>query len=294
MRKKVLITGSSGFVGTNFIKMSQDFDIIEIDLLNQKVNDIEFEGIDSVLHLAALVHQMKGASEENYFKVNCDLAFEMAKQAKSKGVKHFLLMSTVKVYGESSPEKGYWDEQSVCDPTDAYGKSKLAAEKLIQSIEDESFAVAIVRSPLVYGPGVKANMYNLIKLADKFPLLPFGGIKNKRSMVYIGNLVALLSKIIQKNASGVFIAGNASPVSTTELVQQICRSLAKRRIIFTVPGILIKTARYFKPEFVKRLTESFLLDNSVTNKSLDFIPPYSFEYGIIEMVEWYKISKTEH
>jgi nucleoside-diphosphate-sugar epimerase len=293
MKKKILITGSTGFVGTNFIKMSYDYDIVEIDLLLQKVDEVDFSGVDSVLHLAALVHQMGGAPEEQYFKINCDLAFETAKHAKSSGVKQFVLMSTAKVFGESTSDDNSWNENSDCNPKDAYGRSKLAAEKLIRNLQDEKFKVAIVRSPLVYGPGVKANMFNLIKLADKLPILPFGGIKNKRSMVYVGNLVALLQRVILTDASGIFIAGNNSDVSTTELVQQICRSLSKKRLLFTVPGFFMKAAGLIKPESVNRLTGSLVLDNKLTNASLDFNPPYSFEHGINEMVSWYKLCKTK-
>jgi UDP-glucose 4-epimerase len=293
MKNKILITGSSGFVGTNFIKMSPGYEICEIDLLIQKVDEINFSGVDSVLHLAALVHKMKGASQEQYFKVNRDLAFEMAKRAKDRGVKHFILMSTAKVFGESTNHTEPWNENSKCNPIDAYGKSKFAAEKLIRGLEDDDFAVAIVRSPLIYGAGVRANMFNLIKLVDKFPLLPLGGLNNKRSMVYIGNLVALLNLIINKHASGVFIAGNSFPISTTELVQQISRSLAKRRILIRVPNFLLKIARIFKPAIVDRLIGSLVLDNIKTNKVLDFIPPYSIEQGINEMVDWYQKTKIK-
>lgn len=284
----IVITGSSGFIGTNFIKMSPNFIIKEVDLLTTQIEMIDFSGIDSILHLAALVHQMKGAPEDLYFKVNRDLAFNVAQRAKEYGVKHFVLMSTGKVYGESSKETYLFNEESPCNPLDPYGISKLEAEQLIKGLEDENFKVAIIRSPLVYGSGVKANMFNLIKLVDKIAILPFGGINNFRSVVYIGNLVALLQHIINNQVSGIFIAGDKSPISTTELVKLIGKGLGKKRRLIKVPKWILKIASYIKPAFVDRLFGSLVLDNSHTNDFLKYIPPYSSEEGLRDMVAWYK------
>lgn len=288
MKNRLLITGSSGFIGSNFIKNSNQFDITEIDLLTIKTDKISFINIDSVLHLAAMVHQMKGAPEEQYYKINRDLAYEVAKRAKWQGVKQFVLMSTAKVYGESSTNDGYWNEESDCNPTDPYGKSKLEAETLISSLADENFKVAIIRSPLVYGAGVKANMFNLVKLVDKLPVLPLGGISNQRSMVYIGNLVALINNIISQQASGIFIAGDRLPLSTTSLVEYIRMALNKKRLVFRMPNLFLSSARAIRPAFIERLYGSLVLDTSNTNRRLNFTPPFSSEEGISEMVEWYR------
>jgi len=288
---KVLITGSSGFIGTNFIKNSTDLSIIEVDLLTQRINDIDFSGTDSVLHLAALVHQMKGAPEEQYFKINRDLAFEVAQKAKFQGVKQFVFMSTAKVFGESTTEKPSWDENSECHPQDAYGRSKYEAEKLILGLHDDNFKVAIVRSPLVYGVGVKANMYNLVKLVNRFPLLPLGGINNRRSMTYVGNLVALLKHVIYKSASGIFIAGDREPLSTTKLTQLIAKASNRKVFLLKIPTFILRHTKKIKPSIVDRLFGSLELDNTNTNMRLNFVPPYSSEDGILEMVEWYKKSK---
>ena len=277
---KIIITGSSGFVGTNFVKNSGDFTIVEIDLLSTSVTEIDFTGIDSVLHLAALAHQLSGAPEEDYFKINRDLALEVAKKAKASGVQHFILMSTAKVFGESTTNRPAWDENSDCNPLDPYGKSKYEAEKLILSLQDDHFKVAVVRSPLVYGVGVKANMYKLMTLVNNFPVLPFGGINNRRSLVYVGNLIALLKHIINVHASGIFIAGDQSSLSTTELIKLIAKSNNKKIYLITIPRILIHLAYKFKPGIVDRLYGSLELDIRTTNHKLAFEPPYSSEYGI--------------
>jgi nucleoside-diphosphate-sugar epimerase len=288
---RLIITGSSGFVGSNFIKYNQDLNITEIDLLVQKVQNIDFSGFDAVLHLAALVHQMKGAPEDKYYKVNRDLTFEVAMKAKQQGVKQFLLMSTAKVYGESTTGKPAWDENSDCNPQNAYGKSKFEAEKILLSLQDENFKIAIVRSPLVYGVGVKANMYNLVKLVDKFPILPLGETNNNRSLVYVGNLVALLRHIINKQVSGIFIAGDKSPLSTTHLATCIAKALQKKPVLLTIPDFMRNLIKKIIPSIFERLWGSLVLENANTNRVLAFEPPYSTEQGISEMVEWYKANK---
>jgi nucleoside-diphosphate-sugar epimerase len=139
----------------------------------------------------------------------------------------------------------------------------------------------------VYGPGVKANMYNMITLIRKFPVLPFGGIQNKRSMVFVGNLIALIKHIISCQAHGLFIAGDPEPISTTMLAKLIARSLKKKRLFVKIPSFSISLLKQIKPSIGHRLWSSLELDNGNTNQSLGFIPPYSTERGIVEMVGWY-------
>lgn len=287
----LLITGSSGFVGTNFINYSTDFKIYGVDLIKTSIDEIDFRNIDAVLHLAAVVHQMGGAPDELYFKINRDLAYEVARRAKNCGVKQFVFMSTAKVFGESTSSKGAWDENSVCTPMDAYGKSKYEAEKLIRGLDGENFKVAIVRSPLVYGVGVKANMYNLVKLVNNCPILPLAKIKNKRSFVFVKNLTSLLKHIIETQSSGIFIAGDTESLSTSKLVTLIAKALNKRVYLFCLPKFIVDFIKYFKPSIIDRLYGSLELDNSKTNKQLKYIPPYTTEEGIKEMVEWY-LSKS--
>jgi nucleoside-diphosphate-sugar epimerase len=287
MNKTVMITGSTGFVGTNFIKKSDDLIIKEADLLSTKIDDIDLSDCDCVFHLAALVHQINRESKEDYFYINRDLAYELAKKAKSKGVKHFVFMSTAKVYGESTTGRESWKEDTECQPVDPYGESKLQAEKLIQSIEDKHFKVAVIRSPMIYGPGVKGNMFKLIELIYKYPVLPLGGIHNKRSMVYADNLTAMVKRIIDKIESGVYIAGDQSPISTSNLCRLIAKNLNKRIILIKTPKIIVSFIKHIVPNLTERIWGSLELNNSRSNEKLGFIPPYSTETGIDAMVEWY-------
>ena len=219
----LLITGASGFIGSNFIKKVMGYNITTLSLKNTVFENIDLSNIDTILHLAGLAHQMNGAPEEEYFKINTTLTFEFAKYAKESGVKHFIFISTAKVYGESTEPGQPFNELSDCKPLDPYGKSKLEAEKKLNTLKSENFNVSIVRIPLVYGAGVKGNLKSLISLVNKTSILPLGGIKNKRSMVYVGTLIDFLQSIIDSKKAGTFIACDNRALSTSELIELITK-----------------------------------------------------------------------
>ncbi|MGE0088137.1 MAG: NAD-dependent epimerase/dehydratase family protein [Bacteroidales bacterium] len=291
MSLKVAVTGSSGFIGLYFTANNPEFAITEIDLLNNKIESVSFEGFDSVLHLAAIAHQ-KANDENIYYTVNRDLAYKTALRAKEHGVKQFVFMSTVKVYGEFSEPGKPFDESSDCNPKDAYAKSKFEAEKLIKSLEDNTFKVAIIRSPLVYGMGVKANMFNLIKLVDKFPILPFGGVNNNRSLIYIRNLNHLICLIISKKTSGVFLPKDYEDLSIAELCLYIADGLNKKLKIIQIPRFVFIMIKQFKPSLFYKLFGSFSIDNRQTINALDYNPPFTTKDGIQEMTNWFKQTKS--
>jgi len=230
---KLLLTGSNGFIGNYFLdKYSDKYDILKFSFLNDDFQSLHPKGtshvsdMDVVIHLSALVHQMGGASADEYERVNVTQTLELAKKAKKSGVGQFVFMSTVKVYGEETTEK--YTEEFTCKPEDEYGKSKLKAEAELIKLEDENFKVSIIRTPIVYGYGVKANIKNLVNLVKKFPLLPFGNIKNKRSMVYVGNLCHLIDELIKQKQNGIFLASDDEPLSTTKLIELIAKILIKK------------------------------------------------------------------
>jgi len=290
---KVLITGADSFVGTNYIKYSQNKEVDEISLIDNQPEEIDFSSYDVILHLVAIVHQLKTISEENYFKVNKDLCLRTAEEAKKAGVKQFVFLSTVKVYGEFNPESGPWTESSECYPEDPYGRSKYEAETELRKLEDIDFTVSIIRTPLVYGKDVRANMLSIMKLVDRIRVLPFGNVNNKRSFTYIKNLVGFIDRIIEKRASGVFIAMNSNPLSTTELVKLIAKYLDKKITLFDIPVPLINLGKKIIPRIFDRLYGSFEMGNSQTLKQLDFIPQHSNEEGIKEMVIAYLKQKNK-
>ena len=140
---RILITGTNSFVGTNFRRFSKYKDIDEISLLENKPENINFTGYDIVLHLAAIVHQSKKISDEMYFSINRDLCLKVAEQAKKGKVRHFIFLSTVKVYGDFDSATKIWNEDSICIPDDSYGKSKLEAEIGLRKLEDSDFTVSV-------------------------------------------------------------------------------------------------------------------------------------------------------
>lgn len=284
---RILITGKNSFVGGNFQKYSYYREIEEVSLIQNKPSQLDLGNFDVVLHLVAIVHQSKTIAEKEYFRVNHDLCIETAKEAKKSGLKQFIFLSTVKVYGDYNAEIGVWNEHSMCYPDDSYGKSKYAAEIALKELEDENFKVAIVRTPLVYGEDVRANMLSLIKLIERLPILPLGNSNNKRSFTSVKNLVAFIDRIIEKNASGVFIAKDQRDLSTTELVGLLSGYMGRRIRLFTIPKPLIRLGTFIYPKVFDRLFGSFELENKHTLKALDFTPPVSVEEGLKDMIESY-------
>lgn len=291
---KILITGANSFVGKNFLNNSVNEHINEVCLIKNKVEDIDFSNYDVILHLAAIVHQTKTIPESEYFKINTDLCLNVAKKAKKDGVKQFVFMSSVKVYGEYSPNNRVWNEISECTPNDSYGKSKYAAELGLMELKDKSFNVSVIRPPLIYGIGVKANMLNLIKLIDRIPVIPLDKINNKRSLTSIENLVQLIDKVIDKNISGVFLAMDEFPLSTTELSRIIIKSLGKNVKLFELPKILKKIGKKIFPGVFERLYGSLEVENTITKNSLSYVPKLSTEEGIKKMVKAYLEEKNKN
>ena len=280
---KLLITGASGFVGSYFIDKYKDkYEIKTFSFLKDDFESLDCSDVDVVFHLSALVHKMGGASTDEYEKVNVTQTLELAKKAKASGVGHFIFMSTVKVYGEESDDK--YTENSVCNPEDEYGKSKLKAEKELLKLEDENFKISIIRTPIVYGHGVKANIKSLINLVKKVPILPFGGIDNKRSMVYIGNLCHLVDVVIEQQKAGIFLASDDEPLNTSKLVELIAKNLDKKVYLIKMP-FFESLLNLLKPSFHKRLYGSLEVDNSITKEKLNLKNRYSVEDGIQFMIK---------
>jgi len=290
---KVLITGANSFVGTNFRKFSQYTDIEEVSLFDTRPEDIEFSKYDVVLHLAAIVHQSKKIAEAEYFRVNRDLCLRVAEQAKKRGIRQFVFLSTLKVYGEYVNGPELRKEDSECFPDDAYGKSKYSAEIGLKKLEDKHFTVSIIRTPLVYGEGVKANMISLIRLIEILPLLPFGSVNNKRNFTFTENLVGYIDKIIERKSSGIFIAMDEYALSTTELVAYLSKYLGEKVRLFRLPLIFIHIGTFLIPSYFERLYGSLEFDNSKTKKELNFKPPFSSEEGLRRMIHYYLESKKQ-
>lgn len=288
---RILITGAGSFIGTNYIRYSVNQSVDQVSLLDYQPEDIDFSKYDVVLHLAAIVHQTSKISEDIYFGINRNLAVRVAEQAKKKGIKQFIFLSTSKVYGDYNNRKEPWDEKSQCTPNDSYGKSKFEAEQLLQQLNNEDFTISIVRTPIVYGFGVKANMLSIIKLVDRFSILPFKNVRNQRSFTFVKNLVDYIDRIVERRASGVFIAKDKESISTSELVISISKCLNKKVRLFTLPSLLLRVGLFLFPKIFDRLYGSAILNNELTLHKLDFKPRFTFEEGISDMIKKYQQEK---
>lgn len=219
--KRVLVTGEKGYIAIEFNKWIQKEDNnIQLDFISLRNNDwekIDFSVYDSVLHLAAIVHKKeKKENEDSYYKINTELTNLLAKKSKDEGVKQFIFMSTMSVYGL---ETGVIDAETELNPKTYYGKSKKQAEELLLKMSSPDFNIAIIRPPMVYGKKSVGNFSKLLILNGKVRVFP--SYSNKRSMIYIKNLLSLIEKIILNKDNGIFTPQNEEYVSTTELMQLI-------------------------------------------------------------------------
>ena len=277
--KKLLITGSNGYVGSSFLNQYKNKYIFEkFSLLSQKLENLNFENISIVLHCAALVHQKVEHPYEKYHEINVEYPVKLAKLAKQNGVKQFIFISTIAVYGE---EKEKLDENTVCNPITPYGKSKLEAEKELLKLNDDNFTVSIVRPPMIYGKNAPGNIDNLGK---KLPIIPLANIKNKRSFIFIQNLLHIIDEVILQKKSGIFLACDDEPLSTSKLIDLIAKNLAKKTYLIKIP-FFESLLKILKPSFQKRLYGSLEIDNTITKEKLNLKNPYSVEDGIKMMIK---------
>ncbi|WP_414838625.1 NAD-dependent epimerase/dehydratase family protein [Carnobacterium sp. TMP28] len=229
--KRVLITGENSYIGTSLenwlMKEPDDYLVDSISVKDSSWKDKNFNQYDVVFHVAGIAH-IKESKENNelYYKVNRDLAYKVAKKAKSDGVKQFIFLSSMSVYGL---DNGVINKDTPLRPTSAYGKSKIEAEDLIITLESSSFIVAILRPPMVYGKGCKGNYPKLASLSLKTPIFP--DVNNKRSMIYIDNLSDIIKQIIASASHGLYLPQNKYYVNTSEMVKLIAEVHEKKLFI---------------------------------------------------------------
>ena len=232
--KKILITGANSYIGTSFEKYMhqyENYQIDTLDMMDTQWQNYNFSLYDVVFHVAGIAHADVGhVSEEKkrrYYKVNTDLTYEVAKKSKEAGIRQFIYMSSIIVYGESAPvgKRKIITPETKPAPVNFYGDSKLQADKKLQSLVDTSFKVCILRPPMIYGPGCKGNYQLLSKLAKKLPVFP--DIKNERSMLYIGNLCHFVKNCIDYQYEGIYFPQNDEYVSTSQMVKEIAKANGK-------------------------------------------------------------------
>ena len=244
------------------------------------MEDINFDSVDIVLHCAALVHQKIEHSYEKYHEINVEYPLKLAKLAKENGVKQFVFISTIAVYGEDEEKL---DENTVCNPITPYGDSKLEAEIELLKLNDDNFVVSIIRPPMIYGKNAPGNIDSLVKLVKKLSIIPLGGIENKRGFISIQNLCHMIDEIITQQKLGIFLASDDEPLSTSNLIELIAKNLNKKVYLIKIP-FFESLLKLVKPSFHKRLYGSLEVDNSITKENLNLKNPYSVEDGIKLMI----------
>ena len=241
--KKILITGKGSYLGNSLKAYLEAFgDCYQVDCLSLRSGDWKeqsFRGYDAVYHTAAIVHQprSKDAPGElaRYRAVNCDLAVDAAKKAKAEGVRQFVFLSTMAVYGLTAAfgKTVTITAQTPTVPKDNYGLSKLEAERALLSLEGPDFRVAILRPPMIYGKDCKGNFRSLISFARRLPFFP--KVPNRRSMLYVGSLNRLVQQIIDREERGIFCPQAPEYVNTSAMVQAIAASQGKHLLL--TPGL---------------------------------------------------------
>lgn len=221
--KRILITGEHGYIGTALAaylrRFPEQYAAELISLRDAAPDSFDFRGVDAIVHAAAIVHRKEtNETQPLYDAVNRDLTVALAKKAKQDGVKQFLFMSTMSVYGM---ETGTITKDTVPAPKTQYGRSKLSAERRIAPLSDGAFCVTILRPPMVFGPGAKGNPARLRKIAKGLPVCP--DFRNGRSMVSIDTLCEAIRSSIDAPRAGVFFPQEPSPVATSTLIERAMR-----------------------------------------------------------------------
>jgi len=316
LSQSMLVTGATGFVGRSLcsrlrddgffvrgtqrnleshLSLLQGIEPVLIDPLGPNTSwGASLDGIDTIIHLAARVHIMNDPSKDplsEFRYVNVEGTSKLARDAVKSGVKRFVYISSIKVNGEKS-SRGY-AQDSLAQPSDPYAISKWEAEQALRRIENETgLEVVVIRPTLVYGPGVKANFLNMMKTIQLGVPLPLASIKNKRSLIFIGNLVdAIVACSVQPEAAGkTYLVSDDEDISTPDLIRRIAKTLGQPARLFPMPLSLLRLAGRLagKSNEVSRLTGSLTVDIVKIKQELGWVPPCSLDESLRLTAMWFK------
>lgn len=278
--KKILITGAGSFVGESvkkyILETSSEFEIDAVDTMDGHWKEADFEKYDVVFHVAGIAHvDPKPEMAPLYYKVNRDLTIEIARHAKSQGVKQFVFMSSRIVYHASKSLKGNVTRpETQPAPNDFYGDSKLQAENGLHELECDSFKVCILRPPMIYGLGNKGNLPRLGWLATKVPVFP--AWHNKRSMLHVNNLAEFVKQIILREMSGTFYPQNAELADTVEIVRHFAKENHHKIWITKLLNPFVWLGSFFLPAIPKMFADSYYVPE---------MSQYEFDYQVVGFEE---------
>jgi nucleoside-diphosphate-sugar epimerase len=315
-KSNVLVTGATGFVGRFLVKrliehnyavktvvrkisaalFNKPCDFIEIPDLCAAVNWLpHLEKVDAVIHLAGRAHILK-ETESNaaalFHEVNTTATLKLAEQAAAAGVKRFIYVSTIKVNGSITTEQAF-TEEDISFAADAYGQSKLEAEKkLLEMMKNQSgMEIVIVRPPLVYGPHAVGNFLSLLKWVQRDIPLPLAKLKNKRSLISIFNLAEFLELCIHhpNAANQIFVVADGEDLSTPALISKLAAAMNKKSKLLPVPLWVLNMGAQMtgKKEWYEKLCASLQVDASKAFKLLNWKPSTSVDAGLKMTVDWF-------
>ncbi|MBF0328445.1 MAG: NAD-dependent epimerase/dehydratase family protein [Nitrospirae bacterium] len=308
----ILVTGANGFIGKALCKSLLDMDfavrgvvrsdeagivagverIVVGDIGPQTNWDSVLKGVDTVVHLAARVHIMKDKAADplsEFIAVNAAATEQLARTAASKGVRRLVFASTIKVNGESTKERPF-REYDMPNPQDSYAVSKMEAERIINEVsKNTGLETVVLRLPLVYGPGVKGNMLKLMEYIHRKMPLPFGCIKNKRSLIGLENLThAITTASTHADAAGhMFLLSDGQDISTLELIKRIADAMGIKPLLINIPESFFTAISVAMPPLrpvLERLTGSLAVDSSKFRRIIGWKPKLTVDEGIKSMV----------
>ena len=281
----ILITGKNSYIGESIKTHLTRFghNVSDVDTIGNEWQKIDYSSYDSIVHVAAIVHNdAKIASPELFQKVNTQLPFEIAKLAKKSGVKQFVFISTMAVFGaEKSLTKEYSivNSNTALNPISAYGQSKLQAEQLLKTLESDNFVLSIVRPPNVYGPNCRGNyIYLFRKLAKLLFVCPYAYTNIKQSMLYIDNLSELIRLVIENNSGGIYMPQDDYIPNTVDIITAIRKTIGKKTLNSKLLGKCV--ALFSKISIVNKIYGGVCYEETISNHFDNKYQIVPFEKGI--------------
>lgn len=307
---RILITGASGFIGQHLCRslVAQGHEVlavsrqdveqasahIKLDLERDALPNDLCAGCDAVIHLAARVHVLRETDEQPkraFYQANVHATEKLAQNAKQHGVPRFVFVSTIGVNGKASDGHPFTAEDAP-KPRDDYAESKWQAEQLLQQMYAEKPGqLIIIRPPLVYGPGVKANFWRLMSAVNLGLPIPLRSIRNHREFIGVRNLVDILERCITHpfQTNETFVVGNGEPISTPDLIRKLAEYMGAKAHLVPFPEVLLRVGGRIlgRSPLVDGLCNTLEIDISKLQKQLAWTAPQTLDDGLKETVQWF-------